>query len=223
MANVKYVINASDDQIANLKKALHVGSPLDVALKYSRISKATFYYWVAIANVVKAAREQEFIRLQEEEVNSGVSMSDVQMCVDNENKANSGAKYTIDAFIQPTKESLMKYRNNKRFKEYADKVYDIINECDSLRSEIVLYHLTAIRDAARQRGGNAVSSQWFLERTMPEFFGRQDTINQNIETKGTAPAPVVVKFVNPKDAESKDRVKMMEQTIMDELGHKGLA
>lgn len=220
MSNVKYIINAKDEQIQMLQNALKVGSPLDVALKFANISKQTYYYWVSLASIVKFELEKEYAEQQTAMADSGVSFKYIREKVMEDNKQCQNYKSTIDAFVEPSKESLLRYRTNKSFKEFCQKAYQIINECDKCRAEIVLAHLKAIRESATgenrySKGKNMSASQWFLERTLPNVFGRPI---DNIAMENNKPIePIEVKFVSSNDKETKDRVKAMEELVSSEL------
>ena len=218
MANIKYQINVSEEQINNLKKALHVGSPLSTALKFAGISRSTYYYWVAIASLVRYVKEQEFAKQQSDLVDAGISFAAIKESIQEDQKETEHHQSTIDAFIEPTPESILKYKTNRSFKEFADKVYAIIEDCDRMRSEIVMYHLTAIRDSARQRGASSNASQWFLERTLPEYFGRVKT-PEEIENENKKKVETVeVKFISPDNKDTTQRVRDMETLVEHQLG-----
>lgn len=220
MSNIKYIINATDQQIALLQNALRVGSPLDVALKFANISKQTYYYWVSLASIVKYELEKEYAQQQEAIAESGVSFKYIREKVMEDTRSINNYKSTIDAFIEPSKESLMKYRTSKNFKEFCQQAYQIINECDKARSDIVLAHLKAIRESATgenryAKGKNMSASQWFLERTLPNYFGRPI---DNVAIENSKPIePIKVTFVSSNDKETKDRVKAMEDLVKAEL------
>jgi hypothetical protein len=212
MAN-KYKLNVSDEQIDNLKKAFQAGSPLDVALSYAQISKYTFYYWVSIANVVRAVKEADFVKEQEEMNKIGIDLSSIreQIEIDSESIFRTG----VNAYFNPDPRAIKKYRENSAFRVFANQVYDIILECDKKRSEVILYHLTAIRESVKKRGAPPTSSQWFLERTLPRQFGRTFLPEENDKRPVE---PIKIEFVSADEKDTKDRVKAMERTVEVELG-----
>lgn len=216
---MKYSINATDEQLEKLYKSLHVGSPLDTALIYSGIAKSTYYFWVATASVVKYVREEEFIRIQNSDVESGISFAAIKEKVMEENKTRESS-LGIGGFVEPKPETILKYKTDKNYKQYADKICDIIEKCDMMRSEIVMYHLGCIRDSAKQRGMNAMSSQWFLERACPNDFSR---MNPNETKNKDVVEPVSVKFVDPAKQDARERVKNMEAIILSETKVDGLS
>lgn len=221
MSNVKYEIAENENQIESLIKALKTGAPLDVALQYANISKQRYYYWVALASIAKYDQEEKFIKMQTVNVNSGISFAAIKESIQEDNKKNEHYKSTIGAFVEPSKESMLKYHTSKAFKEFVDKVADIITRCDQARSDIVLLHLQAVREGAiadaqgRRKLVNTAGSQWFLERTLPNVFGRPSDMaitesNKEVEA-------IQVKFVDPDKKESRDRVKEMEELVKREL------
>ena len=144
-----------------------------------------------------------------------------------DNKANTEYKAGIDAFIEPTAESLLKYKVNKSFREFCQQAYQIICRCDKARSDIVLAHLKAIRESATgenryAKGKNMSASQWFLERTLPNYFGRP--IDNVVADANKPIEPIKVEFVSSTNKETKDRVKAMEDLVASEmLGDKASA
>lgn len=220
MANIKYELSVTDNQIEMLIQAFETGCPVDVALQYSKINKATYYYWLAVANVVKRCKENDFMKKQSELVNDGISISDVSDAIDFVNQEKE-SKATIDAYIEPNPKSILKYRNNKRYKEFADKVYEIIERCDFARSKNILDHLEMIKRASRTPKISANSSQWYLERALPEVFGKTNnnanTINMDDENADKKVKGIQIEFINPETRENQDRVRDMEKEILNEL------
>lgn len=218
MARKKLTINATDEQIQQLKDALGNGMPISVALQYARISNATYYYWVAIYSIVVVAKEQEELEQMEELANSGVSL---QMCKDIAAYNSPSRKMSVGSFIEPSQESLLQYKNSNKFRKFANQVYDVISECNKLRSEVVMKHLQNIERSSHNKKMNASGSMWFLERTLGELFGRP---SDKVKVDESAPSPVgsiTVEFVDPNTDESKNRVEDMEQRILREMKGSG--
>lgn len=230
-----FEIKLSEDQKTKLKNALLSGSPLPVALSFARISPVQYYYYVEVANVSRWFKEKEFIKQNDEFIKAGVSFADIReeaaAATTFEKNSNGG----INTFKEPTAEAINRYKNNKSFREFADEVYDFIAECDNNRSEAVMFHLAEIRKAAGKRGVNTNSSQWFLERAVPEHFGKNERVTQRIEGSmhqtitqegdGVEPGlpPVKVQFVSPDTTECKQRVKAMEDLVAEQLRGKDVA
>lgn len=230
MARTKvYTIKISDEQQEKLKKALRTGSPLTVALAYARIPATQYYYYVEVANISWYFKNLELTKEEESVIHSGITLSDVEKEAKALNTHKVNTNGAINIYKEPNAESILRYKNNRTFKEFCDKVYEFINECDNLRSEAVLYHLTAIHQSVGKKGVNTSASQWFLERTIPEHFGKTEKVTQRIEGDihqtfsgddelGEALPPIKVEFVDPNTKESKDRVKDMEDLVRDQLG-----
>ena len=216
MANIKYQIKATNEQLEKLYKSLHVGSPLNVALSFAGIPMATYCFWQQIASVVAYQKEIDDLKELDQAMKSGASFSQVRNEMADAQTFETHKATAISAYREPSAEMILRYKNNKSFRDFANQVYQIIRKCDEMRSEIVLYHLAAIRDCAKQRGANSNASQWFLERTMPEYFGRCDRYGDIPQTE-TKTTQVKVEFVDPNTKESKDRVKAMENLVADQL------
>ena len=220
-----YKITISDEQLTKFKSALHSGSPLMVALSYAQIPPAKYFYYVELANISAYFREMEIVKEEEQLTQSGVELSQVRS-----NAESLSTESTLHQLRVPTAQSILRYKNNKGFKDFCDSVYDLLTECDMLRAEITLFHLGQIRKASENRRINAVASQWFLERTMPDYFGRSDKTKIEGSFNSTSTIigrddtnslpPIKVEFVDPNTKESKDRVREMESKVLDQLNGK---
>ena len=236
MARTKvFTINLTEDQKTKLRNALGAGSPLTVALAYAKIPAVQYYYYVEVANISRYFKEMEFVKLDDETIKAGVSFADIRDESQELNTFSNNRNGGIATYKEPTEKAKLRYRNNRTFKVFADEVYEFINECDTLRSEAVLYHLNEIRKSAGKRGVNTQSSQWFLERAVPEHFGKKDMVTQRIEgnmhqtfsSDGDAdkPAlpPIKVEFINPNSSESLNRLKEMENKVREQVVGKDAA
>lgn len=236
MARTKvFTINLSDDQKQKFRNALKAGSPLTVALAYARIPAVQYYYYVEVANISRYFKEMEFVKLDDETIKAGVSFADIRDESQELNTFQTNRNGGISTFKEPSEKAKQRYKNNRTFKAFADEVYAFINECDTLRSEAILYHLTEIMKSAGKRGVNTQSSQWFLERAVPEHFGKSERVTQRIEgsmhqtftaegdsDKPTLP-PIKVEFINPQSKESLDRLKDMEDKVREQVLGKDVA
>ena len=230
MARTKvFTINLDEDQKTKLRNALMAGSPLTVALAYARIPAVQYYYYVEVANISRYFKEMEFVKLDDETIKAGVSFADIRDESQELNSFSNNRNGAISSFKEPSEKAKLRYRNNRTFKAFADEVYDFINECDTLRSEAVLFHLNEIRKSAGKRGVNTQSSQWFLERAVPEHFGKNERITQKIEgnmhqtfsadgdmDKPSLP-PIKVEFINPNSNDSLNRLKDMEERVREQV------
>ena len=210
----KLSIQASDEQIENLYKSLKVGTPISIALQYAKISASTYYYWVAIYSVALYCREQEELERLEDQAKSGVSL---QYCKDMAAMDASARKMALGGYIEPTAESILRYKNNGRFRNFADRVYEIIAECNHIRSEVTMRHLGNIAKSTTDRRINASGSMWYLERTQADYFGRPVDKARVEETTPAPIEPISVEFVSSDNQESKERLNEMEKLVIKEL------
>lgn len=218
----RYKLTVTEEQLKALYDALHVGTPITLACSIAGITTSMYYLWVEIASIVEYAKEQDFLAEQKKEYGNILDLDGMREDMSEENESTEHFKSSIKAFKQPKGSALLKYRNDNEFHEYADKIYEIIRNCDKNRTEIVMYHLSSIRDAARKKGGNAQSSQWFLERTLPQYFGKKDP-NVNKEDTEKKTASIQIEYVNPRDKDSIDRVREMEEMLEKQIHGDGAA
>lgn len=218
----KNVFKATDEQLEKLYNSLEQGAPLILALQYAGISKATYYYWVAVSCVVEQAKSQEELEDVEALVQSGVSIQDVR---DLSESSSRQRRTGISVWIEPSAEAVLNYKNNHKFKRFANKCYEVIQKCGRIRTGTVISHLENIKKSSNKYSGvNASGSMWFLERTLPDFFAKPsdkaaaDQNGENIHVE-----PIRVEFVDPDTEESKQRVKDMEQDLLVKLNGEGKA
>lgn len=212
--------NTTDEQLDRLEKALAAGSPLLLALQYAGISRATYYYWVAVASVVEQAKSQEELERLERAFKTGISIQDVRDL----SESDAAKKRTgVGTFIEPSEESVLQYKNNKRFKEFADKCYEVVNRCNTIRSQVALDHLDTITKSTDKGSRiNASGSMWFLERTLSDFFAKPSDKVVDAERPSTI-EPVRVEYVNPKTKESLERIKNIEEDLERNINGEGKA
>lgn len=220
MARKRLTINANEEQLDNLYKALGVGTPITIACSMVGISLATYYYWVAIYSVVVYCREQEELEQIEELSKAGISVQEIK---DLTAAATQGhRKSAVGTYIEPKQESILQYKNSLKFRKFADEVYEIINKCNQIRSKVVVKHLDIITKSTDPKNRlKASGSMWFLERTLADYFGRpSDKVVEEETTPGAIPA-IQVEFVDPGDNSSKDRLNEMEQKVLNEMKGSG--
>lgn len=216
MARKKLEIKATPEQLNRLYAALGVGSPLTIACQTAGISLATYYYWVAIYSVVVYCREQQELEEIAELSKIGISVQEIKEL---SAAATCGHKKSaIGTYIEPKAESILQYKNSVSFRRFADQVFEIINRCNRIRSEVVIKHLDIINKSTETKNKYKPSgSMWFLERTQGDYFGRaQDKAIEEETTPGDIPS-VTVEFVDPKSDPMKDRIAEMEERVLKEL------
>ena len=212
MARKKLEITATTEEINKLQSALGGGAPLIIALEYAGISQATYFYWVAMYSVVKEAKSQE--ELESFSASEfGVSIDHIK---DVTAQASPVKKTSMGAFIDPSAESLLQYKNNRKFRKFADECYEIIKVCNEKRAEAALGHLSTIIKSTKDKRINASGSMWFLERTLSDFFGKPSEKVKEEESTVSAVEKIRVEFVDPETKENKDRIKEMEELILNE-------
>ena len=217
----KNVFKATDEQLEELYTALKGGAPLLLALQYAGISRATYYYWVAVSCVVEQAKSQEELEDVESILQSGISIQEVR---DLSESAANQKRTGISVWIEPHADSVLAYKNNRKFKKFANKCYEVIQECGKIRSQLAIIHLNNIRKSVDKGNRmNASGSMWFLERTLSDFFAKPsdkvaDQGNETIRVE-----PVRVEFVDPNTEETEERVKEMEQDLLAKINGEGRA
>ena len=122
--NKKYELNATPEQIEKLKKAIHVGSPLGVALTFSGITWTTWYYWNEIAAVVSYCKERDMIQNEKKNVKSGISFDVIQESV--ENAKSESSMTTSKGVREPSGEAIAKYRTNRTDTSYYNAINNAI-------------------------------------------------------------------------------------------------
>lgn len=222
MARKKLELNTTPEQLNRLYQALGVGTPLTIACQMVGISIATYYYWVAIYSVVVYCKEQEELEEIEKLSKMGISVQEIKEL---SAAATQGHKKSaIGTFIEPKAESILAYKNSLSFRRFANEVYEIINKCNQIRSEVVVKHLNIINKSTESKNRiKASGSMWFLERTQADYFGRaQDKVIEEESAPGTIPS-IQVEFVDPKTRDTEDRLKNMEDLVLKELKGSGEA
>jgi hypothetical protein len=127
--------------------------------------------------------------------------------------AETRRKASEMAFIEerqaePDTELIALYMNSASFKEEADKTKDLMEKCDTAKTNGILRHLTRI--ATSNDRTEITASQWYLERALPTAFGKAE----EEEKKGVA--PIKVQFVSSKGETSMKRLEDMEKEILGE-------
>lgn len=222
MARKKLELNTTPEQLNRLYQALGVGTPLTIACQMVGISIATYYYWVAIYSVVVYCKEQEELEEIEKLSKMGISVQEIKEL---SAAATQGHKKSaIGTFIEPKAESILAYKNSLSFRRFANEVYEIINKCNQIRSEVVVKHLNIINKSTESKNRiKASGSMWFLERTQADYFGRaQDKVIEEESTPGTIPS-IQVEYVDPKTRDTNERLREMEDLVLKELKGSGEA
>ena len=214
MAKKKLEIKATDEQLDRMYQVLKAGTPLPLALQTVGISMATYYYWVAIASIVVTAKSQQEIEEMEEIARSGVSIQEVR---DLAAAASTGRKTDIGTYIEPSGESLLQYKNSRKFKKFADACYEIVSKCNAARSEFASLQLLKIaRSTDKKNGINPSGAMWWLERNLPDYFAKPSDKLRESENSEVAPiSGVQVEFIDPGTIDTTQRLLDIEKEILD--------
>ena len=216
MARRKLVITATEQQIEDLQNSLGIGAPLQIALQRAGISVHTYYYWVAIASIAKAAKIEEEVNQLEALAKSGVPLSEIREMAD---AACKGKKTGVGIYIEPSAESLLRYRNSRKFREFADQCYEIINTCDKRRGDFATVQLSRIsKSTDKKEKINPSGAMWWLERNLPDYFAKPSdkAKDQEVETEVAAVPSIKVEFVDPTTKEQQQRLLDMENEILND-------
>lgn len=217
----KKTFKIDETRVTELQNALRSGAPLLLALQYAGISRATYYYWVALASIVVQVNSQMELEEAEKIFNSGVSIQQIR---DLSEAAASSKRTGIGTFIEPTQESILQYKNNRRFKKFADQCFEVVSECNKIRSQIALIHLNNIRKSTDKKNRiNASGSMWFLERTLPDFFAKptDKAVEQNQEQVQVE--SIRVEYVDPETEETQKRLDEMQADLEAKINGVGNA
>lgn len=221
MAKRKLEIKATPDQLDDLYLTLKAGAPLQIALQKAGISMATYYYWVAVSSIVSYVKTQEEIEEIEELAKSGISVQNIR---DLASAAQKGKKTGVGIYIEPSQESVLQYRNNKYFRDFADKCHEIVSECDKARSEFATLQLLKIaRSTDKKNNINPSGAMWWLERNLPDLFAKpSDKAKEEADQVAAVPS-VEVEFIDPETSASAQRLLDMEEQILKDLKGTGEA
>lgn len=187
----------TETKIKKLQNALSVGAPLKIALKHANIKYAEYLYWLSLCSVVDYCREQEAIS----------RLSSKKALAETRRKASEMA-FIEERQAEPDTELIALYMNSASFKEEADKTKELMEKCDTAKTNGILRHLTRI--ATSNDRTEITASQWYLERALPTAFGKAE----EEERKGVA--PIKVQFVSSKGETSMKRLEDMEKEILGE-------
>ena len=222
MSTKKLEIKASGEQLEALYNSLKAGAPIQLALQRAGISVATYYYWVAISSIAADVKSQEEIEELEELAKSGVSIQNVR---DLAASAQKGKKLGVGVFIEPSAESILQYKNNRKFRVFADKCYEIVTNCDKFRSEFATLQLLKIaRSTEKKNGINPSGAMWWLERNFPDFYAKPSDRAKEGETEQPVGVPAIeVEFIDPETPATQQRLIDMEEQILKDLKGTGAA
>ena len=221
MARKKLEIQATQEQLDRMYSAFKSGAPLPLALTAAGISLATYYYWIAVASIVVTVKSQQELEELDKLAQSGINIQQVR---DLAMAQQDTRKTALNGYVEPNEESILRYKNNIKFRKYADRCYDIVSECSRLRAEFAADQLKAIKLSTLKKNAiNPSGAMWWLERNMPDFFAKPSDKVKEAEDKPGAVPSIEVEFIDPDTNDSKDRIKAMEQEILNSMKGDGKA
>lgn len=214
MARKKLEIKATDEQLDRMYIALKAGATLELALKSARISAMTYYYWVAIASIVVDVKAQEEILDLESMAQSGAPLSIVRELAAN---TSSKSRNAIGGYIEPTQDGILQYKNNTKFRKFANRCFEIVSECDRIRSDFAIRQLVKIQQSTQDKKINPSGAMWWLERSIPDSFAKPSDKAKESENTKVATEPIRVEFVDPNSDITKQRLIDMEREVLNDM------
>ena len=182
----------SGKALSVLYRALKNGMPLELALAYAQITPSIYTYLLALASVSNYHIEKERLDL----------ISDA--CEGDNNILNTINDTSVIGFqfFTPNQPTIDKYQSNMEFKKLCDYAFKTITDINRARVENIYTHLKKVNNNGNKTKGGRIdarASMWYLERTLPEYFGEQE-----IETPPKAKVmPIEIEYVNPDDANTR--------------------
>lgn len=220
MARKKLEIKATDEQLDRMYLALKAGATLEIALKSAGIGAATYYYWVAISSIVTTVKSQEEVEDLEAMAKSGVPLSVIKELAAN---SQSKSRTSVGSYIEPTQEGILQYKNNTKFRKFANRCYEIVTECDKIRSDFAIRSLIQIQQSTKDKKINPSGAMWWLERSLPDSFAKPSDKAKENENSRVATEPIRVEFIDPNTATTKERLMDMEREVLEGLKKDGEA
>lgn len=198
-----YELYINSAQLDDLYKCLKTGMPLEIALQHAGISVSLYKYLLALGSVSHTEKE-------------AVITKELKGVMDEDLPTYSGANLDsleVGKWITPKPKYQKKYHYDKEFKILCDQAYKIIVNINTQISENILFHLQKVNmNGMKSKSGKviATASMWYLERTLPSFFGKKDNF---IPESNTVVRPVEIAYIDPDTDESKRRVDEMQSSI----------
>lgn len=212
---MKYDINANPDQLNVLYDSLKKGVPLSIALKSARIEKLTYYYWVALGSVAMQIKEEQKLEELKALVPESFDLDEIQNQIYEEEEMYQDED--IIKFIKPTEEQLYQYKVNNDFRTVCNEAHEIIKTCETKRTEAIMFHLGKVAmDGQYTKSGkiSARASMWFLEKAVPNYFGRKP-VEEEIKPSRIEKKPLKVEFVDPNTDQTAKRIEKMRNSILN--------
>lgn len=212
MARIKLEIKATSEQIEELYSALKAGAQIQLALQKAGITMATYLSWVAVASVAIEHKERK--ELEQLEAASGISAADLRDMAERETRTK---RTGIGYFIKPSEASMLLYQNSRKFRKFADECLEIVNNCNSYRSEFATAQLAKIAlSTNKAKGINPSGAMWWLERNMPDIYAKPSDKALEQGENNVAPIEgIQVEFVDPNTPDQQQRLIDIENEILN--------
>ena len=165
-------------KLDKLYKALAIGTPIKNALRFAEIPEPLYRIWESQHKAVA----YEKLRKKYEDA---IEKPEIEL---------------------PNPDILTRYANSQKYKRVCDEAYSIIEKCLNSQSKAVVKHLNNLMNDGYKMP-QIVASQWFLERVLPNEFGKGEREEE------VAVKPIEVSFVKPNE-DSRKRIEDMERDIL---------
>ena len=184
-------MDKNDTKIKEFIKALSIGTPLGVALKYSGIGRATYEHW-RLVDLAYSHYEQE------KEISSLVEGNPADIQELKEALGDDGAN----------PETIVRIKSSQEFRKKAEEIHEIMQKVEKAQTKAIIHHLVKITDENASR--SAVSAaQWYLERALPQEFGNEE------KEEDKPLKPIEVNFVSNSE-DVKKKIEDLEKEYMGE-------
>ena len=136
------------EPLDKLCKALEIGTPLQVALRYSGIPAPEYRHW------------------------EDMHLSYFYMLMTEKMKGEDGIELE-----EPNPDIYARMISSKQYKAECKKAYETVERCRNAQTKSIVKHLTKISSGAYPRAV-LDASKWYLERALPVEFGSQEKVDE---------------------------------------------
>lgn len=137
-----------NDPLDKLCKALEIGTPLQVALRYSGIPAPEYRHW------------------------EDMHLSYFYMLMTEKMKGEDGIELE-----EPNPDIYARMISSKQYKAECKKAYETVERCRNAQSNSIVRHLSRIASTSYDKA-TIDASKWFLERALPTEFGSQEKVEE---------------------------------------------
>lgn len=133
-----------NNPLEKLYKALELGTPLPVALRFSGIPEPEYRHW------------------------EDMHLSYFYMLMTEKMKGEAGVELE-----EPHPDIYARMIASKQYKAECKKAYETVERCRNAQSNSIVRHLSRIASTSYDKAA-IDASKWFLERALPTDFGNQE-------------------------------------------------